>query len=378
MDNRKLNIAMAGWWTGWHVFPIKSLIDFIYQNPEYRSKIKKIYRFGKKTSLEKDAFQTLKSQYNKHWIQLIFVPIFSGKYRRETRWDYRLKNIFDAFLFLIWIFQSLFYLLYYKINVIFCKWWYVALPIVLAWILFRKKIIVHESDTHPWLVNKIASRFANKIFTWFDGSIPNWQTVWQILSADILHWLSHINSHSSQETKTRILITWWSQGSNKLYKNILNIIKKNSEFQSKFIFDIVLGLLNSDMSTDFDTLPNVNVYKFLSQKEMGNLLQNCDIWITRWWTTLLAEQKLFNLKLIIIPIPWTHDQNDNAKFYVQHYGDISLNQRDENFNSELTKILFAHIWYKKNPISDLEIFRSETLNKISKTKRAIISSILEY
>jgi UDP-N-acetylglucosamine:LPS N-acetylglucosamine transferase len=35
----------------------------------------------------------------------------------------------------------------------------------LAAALLHKKIIVHESDTHPGLVNKIASRFAKKVFT---------------------------------------------------------------------------------------------------------------------------------------------------------------------------------------------------------------------
>ncbi|HBB03835.1 TPA: hypothetical protein DCZ39_02955 [Patescibacteria group bacterium] len=42
------------------------------------------------------------------------------------------------------------------------------MPVVLAATLLRKRIIVHESDTRPGLVNKIASRFAKKVFTGFE------------------------------------------------------------------------------------------------------------------------------------------------------------------------------------------------------------------
>jgi len=44
----------------------------------------------------------------------------------------------------------------------------VALPVVLAAALLRRKVVVHESDTRPGLVNKIAARFAKKTFTGFE------------------------------------------------------------------------------------------------------------------------------------------------------------------------------------------------------------------
>jgi UDP-N-acetylglucosamine:LPS N-acetylglucosamine transferase len=52
---------------------------------------------------------------------------------------------------------------------------------------------------------------------------------------------------------------------------------------------------------------------------MGEYYLNSDIAITRAGTTSLAEQQLFDLKLIMIPIPWTHDQKDNAKWYVKNH-----------------------------------------------------------
>ncbi len=100
----KLNIVMAWWWTGWHVFPIKSLIDFVSSKSQYSSKIKNLYRFWEKKSLEQQTFHKLKpSTFN-----LKFITILSWKYRRETILKSRLKNIRDIFIFIAGIFQSLF------------------------------------------------------------------------------------------------------------------------------------------------------------------------------------------------------------------------------------------------------------------------------
>jgi len=51
----------------------------------------------------------------------------------------------------------------------------------------KKKIIVHESDTHSGLVNKMAAYFADRIFTGFDNVLPRSETVGQILSDDIAY-----------------------------------------------------------------------------------------------------------------------------------------------------------------------------------------------
>ena len=61
---------------------------------------------------------------------------------------------------------------------------------------------------------------------------------------------------------------------------------------------------------------------------MGELFAICDIAITRGGTTSLAEQNLYDIKQIIVPIPRTHDQYDNAKRYVQHKKDIMIDQKD--------------------------------------------------
>ena len=101
------------------------------------------------------------------------------------------------------------------------------------------------------------------------------------------------------------------------------------------------------MSTLFDKLDHVHTYGFITQKQMGELYNICDIAITRGGTTSLAEQKLYDMRQIIVPIPRTHDQNDNAKWYVRYHNDISLNQRDLDFEFQLTNAIKHFRGFKK-------------------------------
>lgn len=116
---KKHRIAMAGGGTGGHVFPIKSLIEYLAQKPDFSKQMEALYWFGSKDSLEQTVFKRI--QQERSGPQFSFVHILSGKYRRETYLRSHLKNIRDFFLFVAGIFQSLRYLHKYHIDTIFCK-----------------------------------------------------------------------------------------------------------------------------------------------------------------------------------------------------------------------------------------------------------------
>lgn len=382
---KKINVAMAGWGTWWHVFPIKSLIEHIYKNPEYSQKISKIVWFGQKKSLEKEIFDKLKNTYS----SIYFQNILSGKYRRETRFSSRLKNIRDVFKFAFWIFQSIFYITRHKIDVIFCKWWYVALPVVFAAKFLRKKIIVHESDVRSWLVNKVASKYADKVFTGFDWVLPKSTTVGQILSDEIISKQSIKNTPAyrnlSQENiqltvheqlfysnpeKTHLLVMGWSQWSKRLYQDLQENIVSNPEIFKNYEIFVVLWKENTQLKEIFDKVKNVYTFDFVSQSEMWLLLKHCDISLTRAGTTSLAEQKLYNLKIVMVPIPWTHDQYDNAKYYVHHFQDILLDSKDSNYKNNMIQIFDQYKNFKKQDI------QKDIVSQISVAKDLIIQEIV--
>ena len=343
---------MAGGGTGGHVFPIKSLIDYLAQTPTFSKQVEAIYWFWSKDSLEQTVFKRI--QQERKGPEFSFVRIFSGKYRRETYLKSNLKNIRDLFLFGIGIFQSIRYLNKYKIDTIFCKGWYVALPLVVAGRILRKKIVVHDSDTRPGLVNKLASKMATKVFTGFDGVLKNAETIGQILSDDMIFDGDMDKNPALKEVfaqydnqKSWVLVVWWSQWSQRLYQSLIKAIQTDKILQTEFVFFVVLGLLNKDLANEFVWFPNVHVFEFVSQKEMGVLCAHCDIALTRAGTTSLAEQKLYDMKLLIVPIAWTHDQYQNAERYEKNHNDVLLDQKNEDFLNKLVTELKKHKYNKK-------------------------------
>lgn len=198
---KKLNIAWAGGGTGGHVFPVKSLIQQVEKISKYAEKIDQQYRFGTKNSMEADqAFELQKNIKN-----LTFLPIFSGKWRREKEFSALLKNLRDLILLGLGILQSLYRLWSKKIDRVFCKGGYVALPVVFAAKILRVPIFVHESDVHPGLVNRIASRFAKCSFTAFPKVLPRSRVLGQILSDELFSSIQEENKSDGLSTKILVM-----------------------------------------------------------------------------------------------------------------------------------------------------------------------------
>lgn len=103
---------------------------------------------------------------------------------------------------------------------------------------------------------------------------------------------------------------------------------------------------------------------------MGWLYARADLGIVRGGTTTLAECKLFDLPLVIVPLPVTHDQVKNTQYYVEHYGDISISQNDKNF---------IHLLYKSLVSVETKYINStipKIKNNISKAKITILDRML--
>lgn len=366
---KKKNICFAWWWTGWHVFPIQSLIAHLDKN--YHQQIDTVYWAWSKKGLEYTQFHKNTPQY----IKQVFINTYAGKFRRETRLLSILKNIRDVFVFFFGIIYAIRNLRRYKIDTIFCKGWFIALPTVLAGAILRIPIVVHESDVKPGITNRIASRFAKTTFTWFDRVFGKAQTVGQILSDDIATGQStNPDIVKLQQTynpnKTYMLIVGWSQGSKTLYQTIAHTIATNPKLVKSMVFMIVWGIANTDIRTLFADCDGIYVFDFVSQADMAALCALADMSLTRWGTTSLAEQKHYNIKMIIVPIPRTHDQAHNAHRYHKNHHDIVLDQKKPSFAATLDFIIQQHNHYKKKP------YKKEKIQQSIVTTKDIISQAI--
>lgn len=100
--------------------------------------------------------------------------IFSGKLRRYhhlTWWQHFLipsvvfPNIRDVFLVGIGCIQSTIKLLKWRPDVVFTKGGFVCLPVGLAAKLLKIPLVIHDSDSHPGLTNRILAKWATSIAT---------------------------------------------------------------------------------------------------------------------------------------------------------------------------------------------------------------------
>lgn len=100
--------------------------------------------------------------------------IVAGKLRRYhhlTIWQHitwptlMLQNTRDMFLIGIGFLQSLVKLTIWRPDVVFTKGGYVCLPVGLAAHVLKIPLVIHDSDAHPGLTNRILSRWARFIGT---------------------------------------------------------------------------------------------------------------------------------------------------------------------------------------------------------------------
>lgn len=100
--------------------------------------------------------------------------IMAGKFRRYhhlTVWQQLmwpslvLQNIGDAFKAGAGFVQSFFKLIMWRPDVVFTKGGYVCLPVGLAAHLLRIPLVIHDSDAHPGLTNRVLSKWATGIGT---------------------------------------------------------------------------------------------------------------------------------------------------------------------------------------------------------------------
>lgn len=341
-----MKIWVTWWWTWWHVIPIKSLIQYINQTTKFKSKISEFIWFWEEKWLEYRVFDEIYKETNS--IPITFKWIQSGKLRRSFERKDIIKNIKDVFTTFKWIAQAYKHVKHSKIDILFSKWWYVSLPIVISCWLQKIPIIIHESDIHAWLTSKISSHFSKYVLSWFPGVLKNCVTIGQIIHPDLANFSGPYSE--SNNSKTHILVNGWSSWAKSIYEFIYSI---ESRVPDSVHIHVITGFRNLDHW--ITASKQITIYWFCWAKEMQHLYTICDITITRWWVTSLFEQDLFWMKMLMLPLSITHDQELNCKYYEElekwHITIIQKKWRQDI----LEKNIIEYMNYKKPAINKDEI-----------------------
>lgn len=322
---KRIKIALT-WWSTWgHIFPLVSIYNY----------------------LEKDNNHEFLWVWEEWWLEediskknnIKFLDIASGKIRRYFDW----KNFYEPLKNLTGIFQWIYYILRYKIDIIISKWGFVSLPLCIAGKILGKKIYIHESDMITGLSNRIISKIATKVFYTFENNLIDWDKY--ILSGPIINpeIVSKMPINIEENEKLEVLVIWGSQWASKIFDAVLKISKELKNIN----FHIVLGTKNTWFKDDFSKILNVKTYDFLSQWDLGKLMTKVDIAITRWSSTL-RELYFFGIHSIIIPLPnsASDHQMKNAKYFAEKFkSDLLL--EDSGLSLEIFRKLNKYFDYRK-------------------------------
>lgn len=325
----KKTIALTWGWTWGHIIPLLSFYNYLKEEDNYN-----YVWIWEETGLEYDI-----AEENK----IDFHHIATWKIRRYFDW----RNFYEPLKNLTGIFQGIYYIWKYKIDIIFSKWWFVSLPLCFAWKLMWKKIYIHESDIKTGLANKIISQFATKIFHSFPKEKYSKKEILtgQILNSWLLDGLKNLKI--STNNKIKVLVIAWSQGSTIIFENLIKIIP---EFQN-IEFEIILGEKNTHFREKLNIYTNTIIHDFVNQKQLWEIYKQTDIAITRGSATVLSELFYFGIHSIIIPITnaWWH-QIHNAKYYNKEVWSDILDE-NKNLSLELFRKLNKYQNFRKKSLN---------------------------
>ncbi len=248
-----------------------------------------------------------------------FKAIFTGKLRRYIS----IHNFIDLFKVPIGFFQALYHISKFKPNVIFSKGGYVAVPVVFAGWILRKKIIIHESDSTPGLATRITGIFANKILTAYEETYrknKKAQFIGPLVRPDMLEGSKREGYKLTgfKSDRKTILAMGGSLGAVKINNTLWSAL---TQLIPKYQVVHICGHGKSGkVLSNFllDKLQESYVeYEYMGKK-LAHIYAISDLIISRAGANSLAEIEALGVPAIIVPLPGKYtrgDQVDNAKYF---------------------------------------------------------------
>lgn len=243
--------------------------------------------------------------------------IFAGKLRRYHGFGVFaqildiptiLNNIFDVFLVILGFFQSLAKLIAWRPKVVFLKGGFVCLPVGYAAYILRIPTVIHDSDAHPGLTNRLLAPLAKYIATgaplkYYD--YPSDKTKYVGIPVK-----STFHRYSSDEkTKAKkffdlpadvplVVVTGGGLGAKRINDALIAIAP---ELIRRACVVHLSGMAQYDELKD--KIPRSSNYKlvaFLSD-HFAQLIGAADIVVTRAGASAMAEMAAVGANVIVVP-----------------------------------------------------------------------------
>lgn len=222
-----------------------------------------------------------------------------------------LPNVRDVLYIVGGFLQSLIKLLLWRPDVVFTKGGFVCLPVGIAAKLLGIPLVIHDSDAHPGLTNRVLAKFATSIATGADlKNYPYPKKISHFIGVPIspeFHPLSNAEQKALKEklgfSKERPLVVVTGGG---LGAENINIAVAERLPELLAIADVVLvagtGQYDSMRAQTPQNDPRFQLHAFVNG--MVQYLGAADIVVTRAGATTILELATLAKPTILIPSPY--------------------------------------------------------------------------
>ncbi len=274
----------------------------------------------------------------------------SGKLRRYNQiplWRQLLQvrtivvpNLIDSCKIVAGTLQSIYKLIKWRPDVVFAKGGYVCLPVGLAAAVFRIPLVIHDSDTHPGLTNRILARFAHTIATGAPlkyYQYPAKKSYYTGIPIDSsLAPYSHTKQIDAKKkigvsaTQPLIVITGGGLGAQRLNSTVLKVQDDLCKLGSVLL---ISGAGQYERATTAVAAHNAADFKvegFFSVHELHEVLGAADIVVSRAGATTLLELAALAKPTVLVPnaqLTGGH-QLKNARMYEDSGATVVLDESE--------------------------------------------------
>lgn len=358
---------------GGHLSPALAVIDALPKDT-------KVLFIGRKYTFEGDRafsleYKTILS------LKISFAPITTGRLQRK----FTKYTIISLFKFPYGFIQSFFLLLNFNPDVVLGFGGYVSLPVMLAAFFLRMPIVIHEQTLEAGLSNRIIAFFAKKVCISWESSRKFFPQEKTVLTGNPIRQFRiknlELRIKGENQNLPIIYITGGSSGSHFINVLVEDCIKKllekftiihqtgdAQEYRDFGHLKILAGTLSPQFRSRYI------LKKFIDPKDVGLVLQNADLVVSRSGISTITELLFFEKPSLLIPLAFSQnsEQIKNALFFKrQGLGEfVTEDPLDSNKFLQLILEMFNNISkYKKIPTKN---------NFVNKNAAQKIIEVVEY
>jgi UDP-N-acetylglucosamine--N-acetylmuramyl-(pentapeptide) pyrophosphoryl-undecaprenol N-acetylglucosamine transferase len=368
-----MRILFTGGGTGGHVFPLVAVIREVRKF--YPEKNLELFYIGPN---DDELGSILIGQED---VQV--KKISSGKIRRY----FSFRNVIDVLFKIPWGFvQSLFYFIKIKPKLVFSKGGSGSVPVVFCAKLFRIPIFIHESDVFPGMSNRIASKWAKRIFIAFPKTeyfdLSKTIVVGNPIRSEILDG----SKEKAKEIfdlafdKPLFLFLGGSQGAEFINDFVLRILNNLLE---KFEVIHVCGDNNlnevraeSQVVINKDLEKYYHLYPFLDEEKLKHAYRAAKFAISRAGAGSIFELAAVGLPSALVPLPGSAGEHQAKNAYAYSDAGACIVLEQQNLTPSFFMEEIDHLFSEPGKLENMK----EEAIRFSKPEAAkvVARNILEY